>query len=72
MPSGYWSMAAFHDIVLFVAFDVHDVSRPDTRAELDTYKHAHESPWVMLVPLIVLAVGAATLAGYGVLRVFHW
>ncbi|MFM1816589.1 MAG: NADH-quinone oxidoreductase subunit [Pseudomonadota bacterium] len=29
-----------------------------TRADLETYKHAHESPWVMLVPLLVLAVGA--------------
>ncbi len=29
-----------------------------SRAERDTYKHAHESPWVMLAPLIILAVGA--------------
>jgi NADH-quinone oxidoreductase subunit L len=29
-----------------------------TRAEPDTFKHAHESPYVMLVPLFVLAVGA--------------
>src|SRR5215510_6292993 len=30
----------------------------ETRADHETYHHAHESPWVMLVPLIVLAVGA--------------
>ncbi|MEM7774016.1 MAG: NADH-quinone oxidoreductase subunit L [Pseudomonadota bacterium] len=30
----------------------------ETRAEPETYKHAHESPYVMLVPLFVLAVGA--------------
>jgi NADH-quinone oxidoreductase subunit L len=29
-----------------------------TRAEIETYKHAHESPPVMLVPLFVLAAGA--------------
>jgi NADH-quinone oxidoreductase subunit L len=29
-----------------------------TRAEPETYKHAHESPWVMLVPLLLLAFGA--------------
>jgi NADH-quinone oxidoreductase subunit L len=29
-----------------------------TRAEPDTFKHAHESPIVMLVPLLVLAAGA--------------
>jgi NADH-quinone oxidoreductase subunit L len=30
----------------------------NTRAEPDTFKHAHESPMVMLVPLFVLATGA--------------
>ncbi len=33
-----------------------------TRAEPETFKHAHESPMVMLVPLFVLAAGAV-LAG---------
>ncbi|MGE0025420.1 MAG: proton-conducting transporter membrane subunit, partial [Hyphomicrobium sp.] len=33
-----------------------------TRADHHTYDHAHESPWVMLVPLLVLAAGAV-LAG---------
>ncbi|MEW5964994.1 MAG: NADH-quinone oxidoreductase subunit L [Pseudomonadota bacterium] len=33
-----------------------------TRAEPDTFKHAHESPPVMLIPLAALALGAA-LAG---------
>ncbi|HEV8392012.1 MAG TPA: NADH-quinone oxidoreductase subunit L [Dongiaceae bacterium] len=35
----------------------------ETRADHETYHHVHESPWVMLVPLIVLAVGAVA-AGY--------
>jgi NADH-quinone oxidoreductase subunit L len=30
----------------------------ETRADHETYHHVHESPWVMLVPLIVLAIGA--------------
>jgi len=29
-----------------------------TRADHDTFEHAHESPWVMLGPLVVLAIGA--------------
>ncbi len=29
-----------------------------TRADHHTYDHAHESPWVMLIPLFVLATGA--------------
>ncbi|HEX5455496.1 MAG TPA: NADH-quinone oxidoreductase subunit L [Stellaceae bacterium] len=33
------------------------------RADAETMHHAHESPWVMLVPLIVLAIGAAAI-GY--------
>ncbi len=35
-----------------------------TRAAPDTFKHAHESPYVMLVPLGVLALGAVA-AGFG-------
>jgi NADH-quinone oxidoreductase subunit L len=34
-----------------------------TRADKDTYDHAHESPMVMMIPLFVLAAGAI-LAGY--------
>jgi NADH-quinone oxidoreductase subunit L len=34
-----------------------------TRADHETYEHAHESPWVMLVPLLALAVGAVA-AGF--------
>ena len=34
-----------------------------TRADHDTYEHAHESPWVMLVPLLLLALGAVA-AGF--------
>ena len=34
-----------------------------TRADHHTYDHAHESPWVMLVPLILLALGAVA-AGF--------
>jgi NADH-quinone oxidoreductase subunit L len=33
------------------------------RADAETLHHVHESPWVMLVPLFVLAIGAA-IAGY--------
>ena len=29
-----------------------------TRADHETYNHAHESPWVMLIPLVILAAGA--------------
>ena len=34
-----------------------------TRAAPDVYKHAHESPWTMLVPLAVLALGSVA-AGF--------
>ncbi len=34
----------------------------ETRADHHTYDHAHESPWVMLIPLLGLATGAV-LAG---------
>src|SRR4029079_10113424 len=37
-----------------------------TRADIKTFEHAHESPPVMLVPLAVLALGA-TVAGAGTL-----
>jgi NADH-quinone oxidoreductase subunit L len=40
-----------------------------TRAEPDTYKHAHESPQVMLVPLFVLALGAIA-AGFAFQKAF--
>jgi NADH-quinone oxidoreductase subunit L len=33
------------------------------RADAETMSHVHESPWVMLIPLFVLAAGAA-VAGY--------
>src|SRR5579863_9625833 len=33
------------------------------RADEETMHHVHESPWVMLAPLVVLAIGAA-FAGY--------
>jgi NADH-quinone oxidoreductase subunit L len=33
------------------------------RADHETMHHAHESPWVMLIPLIVLALGAAVVGG---------
>ena len=48
------------------------------RADAETMHHAHESPWVMLIPLFVLALGAA-IAGYftepyfvGALRAKFW
>jgi len=34
-----------------------------TRADHDTYEHAHESPWVMMIPLLILATGAV-VAGF--------
>jgi len=45
-----------------------------TRADRHTYEHAHESPRVMTVPLVVLSVGAV-LAGmefYGDFVGHHW
>ena len=35
----------------------------EPRADEETMHHVHESPWVMLLPLIVLAIGA-TFAGF--------
>jgi NADH-quinone oxidoreductase subunit L len=40
-----------------------------TRADRETYEHARESPWVMLVPLLVLALGA-TFAGIAFKHLF--
>ena len=34
-----------------------------TRADHETFDHAHESPWVMMVPLMILAFGAV-VAGF--------
>jgi NADH-quinone oxidoreductase subunit L len=47
-------MTAFYIArVMFMTF------HGEPRADHETMHHAHESPWVMLVPLIVLAIGAA-------------
>jgi NADH-quinone oxidoreductase subunit L len=47
-------MTAFYiSRVMFMTF------HGEPRADEETMHHAHESPWVMLVPLIVLATGAA-------------
>ncbi|HYZ40889.1 MAG TPA: NADH-quinone oxidoreductase subunit L, partial [Stellaceae bacterium] len=35
------------------------------RADEETMHHAHESPWVMVVPLLVLALGAAVAGFFG-------
>ena len=40
-----------------------------TRADRETYEHVHESPWVMLVPLIILALGAV-VAGFAFQQLF--
>jgi len=40
-----------------------------TRADHATWEHAHESPWVMLVPLLVLAFGAV-VAGFAFQNLF--
>jgi NADH-quinone oxidoreductase subunit L len=37
----------------------------EPRADHETMHHAHESPWVMLIPLIVLAIGAAFFGWLG-------
>ena len=34
------------------------------RAGEEAMHHAHESPWVMLIPLIVLAIGATILGAW--------
>jgi NADH-quinone oxidoreductase subunit L len=51
-------MTAFYiSRVMFMTF------HGEPRADEETMHHAHESPWVMTIPLIVLAIGAA-LFGY--------
>src|SRR5262249_59121390 len=47
-------MTAFYiSRVMFMTF------HGEPRAGEEAMHHAHESPWVMLIPLIVLAIGAA-------------
>jgi NADH-quinone oxidoreductase subunit L len=36
----------------------------DTRADHHTYDHAHEGPWMMTVPLLILAIGALGAGWY--------
>jgi NADH-quinone oxidoreductase subunit L len=51
-------MTAFYiSRVMFMTF------HGEPRADEETMHHAHESPWVMRVPLLVLALGAA-IAGF--------
>jgi NADH-quinone oxidoreductase subunit L len=51
-------MTAFYIArVMFMTF------HGEPRAGEEAMHHAHESPWVMLIPLIVLAIGAAVLGG---------
>jgi NADH-quinone oxidoreductase subunit L len=66
-------MTAFYiSRVLFMTF------HGEPRAGEEVMHHAHESPWVMLIPLIVLAIGAAFFGylGYdffvGDLRAGFW
>jgi NADH-quinone oxidoreductase subunit L len=40
-----------------------------TRASRETYEHAHESPWVILIPLLALALGSVA-AGFAFQKVF--
>ena len=42
----FWALVvrSLHDVVLFVAPDVHDVPRQDARGTGHVFKHAHESP----------------------------
>ncbi len=51
-------MTAFYiSRVMFMTF------HGKTRADDETWHHAHDAPWVMLIPLIVLAIGAACFGG---------
>ena len=51
-------MTAFYIArVMFMTF------HGEPRADHETMHHAHESPWVMRIPLIALAIGAAVLGG---------
>ncbi|MGH6738179.1 MAG: NADH-quinone oxidoreductase subunit L, partial [Bradyrhizobium sp.] len=53
-------MTAFYiSRVMFMTF------HGEPRVDEETMHHAHESPWVMLIPLIVLAVGAACFGWLG-------
>ncbi len=53
-------MTAFYiSRVMFMTF------HGEPRADEETMHHAHESPWVMLIPLIVLAIGAAFFGWIG-------
>jgi NADH-quinone oxidoreductase subunit L len=66
-------MTAFYSLrLLFMTF------HGKAHADAETMHHAHESPWVMLIPLLGLALGAA-VAGYftepyfvGALRAKFW
>ncbi|HEV2100921.1 MAG TPA: NADH-quinone oxidoreductase subunit L, partial [Stellaceae bacterium] len=53
-------MTAFYiSRVMFMTF------HGEPRADEETMHHAHESPWVMRIPLIVLAIGAAFFGWLG-------
>ena len=53
-------MTAFYIArVMFMTF------HGEPRADEETLHHAHEAPWVMLIPLIVLAIGATFFGGLG-------
>ena len=53
-------MTAFYiSRVMFMTF------HGEPRADEETMHHAHESPWVMLIPLIVLAIGATFFGWLG-------
>jgi NADH-quinone oxidoreductase subunit L len=53
-------MTAFYiSRVMFMTF------HGEPRADAETMHHAHESPWVMLVPLLVLATGATVFGFIG-------
>jgi NADH-quinone oxidoreductase subunit L len=53
-------MTAFYiSRVMFMTF------HGEPRADEETMHHVHESPWVMLIPLLVLATGAAVFGFFG-------
>ena len=55
----YWLLVVAAFMTAFYAWRLMFLTfHGSTRADRETYEHAHESPWVMLVPLIILALGA--------------
>jgi NADH-quinone oxidoreductase subunit L len=66
----YWLLVIAAFMTAFYAWRLMFMTfHGETRADPETYAHAHESPWVMLVPLIALALGAVA-AGFAFQQLF--